>query len=83
MTVVEFRSDGGRLLVFLTVAFPNDSSRVLRYVGARSPESEKSLEIAFEAEQQDEVRKLRRDEHDLDADCWFHTPGFCLSRSPL
>jgi protein-L-isoaspartate(D-aspartate) O-methyltransferase len=102
-------AEGGRLLVFLTVAFPNDGSAVFsqagrgytllvtrrgdryaaRFVspvavfhctGARDSASEQLLEEAFKNEGQADVRSLRQDRHDLNAECWLHTSGFCLSR---
>lgn len=105
-------TDGGRLLLFLTVAFPNDGSAVLghagsghtllvtrrghRYaarflspvavfhcVGGRSSDPEESLEKAYERENQTDVRSLRRDRHDVEPDCWFHTPAFCVSLSSI
>jgi hypothetical protein len=104
--------EGGRLLIFLTVAFPTDGSAVIsqagrgstllvtrrgdRYaarfvspvavfhcIGARDSASEQLLEEAFKNGGQADVRSLRRDRHDLNAECWLHASGFCLSRLDL
>jgi protein-L-isoaspartate(D-aspartate) O-methyltransferase len=53
---------------------------VFHCVGARDSASEQLLEEAFKREDRSDVRSLRRDQHNLNADCWLHAPTFCLSR---
>jgi protein-L-isoaspartate(D-aspartate) O-methyltransferase len=53
---------------------------VFHCVGARDPSSERSLRDAFSSTGMADVRSLRRDLHEREADCWLHTPGFCLTR---
>ena len=56
---------------------------VFHCVGARSEATEQLLDEAFRKEGQADVRSLRRDQHNVNADCWLHTSGFCLSRSAI
>jgi protein-L-isoaspartate(D-aspartate) O-methyltransferase len=53
---------------------------VFHCVGARDAASERSLRDAFSGPGMADVRSLRRDPHEREADCWLHAPGFCLTR---
>jgi protein-L-isoaspartate(D-aspartate) O-methyltransferase len=48
--------------------------------GARTDEGNDLLKRAYLKGGHDGVRRLRREEHPRDAQCWLHAPGFCLSR---
>ena len=48
--------------------------------GARDADIERELRSAMSGPGIDQVRALRRDAHEPDADCWMHAPGFCLTR---
>jgi protein-L-isoaspartate(D-aspartate) O-methyltransferase len=51
--------------------------------GARTQEGEKLLKQAYAGGGENAVRSFRREEHRPNAQCWFHRPGFCLSRLTL
>ena len=53
---------------------------VFHCAGAREPAESTALREAYARNDHDSVRELRRDAHALDADCWLHASGFCLSR---
>ena len=54
---------------------------VFHCAGARSEAGHDLLREAFGRGGTEEVRHLRRDEHDPGASCWLHGHGFCLSTS--
>jgi protein-L-isoaspartate(D-aspartate) O-methyltransferase len=56
---------------------------VFHCISARSEATEKLLAEAFKKKGQSDVRSLRRDRHDVNADCWLHALEFCLSRSAV
>jgi protein-L-isoaspartate(D-aspartate) O-methyltransferase len=56
---------------------------IFHCVGARTEEGEQLLKQAFARGGQDLVRSLRREDHYPNDQCWFHRPGFCLSRLNL
>lgn len=49
----------------------------------RDARAESLLGKSFSSGTLDAVQSLRCDEHDAEATCWLHAPGFCLSTSPL
>lgn len=53
---------------------------IFHCAGARTNEGNHLLRRAYQNGGHDHVRRLRREEHRPDADCWLHAPRFCLSR---
>jgi protein-L-isoaspartate(D-aspartate) O-methyltransferase len=52
-------------------------------VGGRDAVAEALLVEALAGGRSDQVRSLRRDAHEREADCWLHGEGYCLSRRDL
>ena len=55
---------------------------VFHCAGARSSTGSSLLQRAFSRGGHEQVRRLRRDEHDAGSSCWLHGHGFCLGTSP-
>jgi protein-L-isoaspartate(D-aspartate) O-methyltransferase len=78
------RNDLGRLLV-VTREGDGFSARfgegigISSLYGAKDAERQRDLEEAFRRGGHRAVRSLRRDAHESQADCWFHSDGFCLT----
>jgi protein-L-isoaspartate(D-aspartate) O-methyltransferase len=49
--------------------------------GARDPQEEERLGERFRTSDASQVRSLRRETHEVEASCWFHADGLCLSSS--
>lgn len=49
-------------------------------LGGRDPDLQRRLRQAFETGGSEEVRWLRRDDHEPEAECWLHAGELCLSR---
>jgi protein-L-isoaspartate(D-aspartate) O-methyltransferase len=78
------RNDVGRLLV-VTREGAGFSARfgeglgISALYGGKDAERQRDLDEAFRRGGHRAVRSLRRDAHERQADCWFHSDGFCLS----
>jgi protein-L-isoaspartate(D-aspartate) O-methyltransferase len=50
--------------------------------GGRDPERQVALEQAYRSGRFESVRSLRREPHEPEVGCWFHSEDFCLSARP-
>jgi protein-L-isoaspartate(D-aspartate) O-methyltransferase len=79
------RNDVGRLLI-VTREGAGFSARfteglgIASLYGAKDSERQRDLAEAYRRGGHEAVRSVRRDAHEPEASCWFHSDGFCLTR---
>ncbi len=79
------RNDVGRLLI-VTREGAGFSARfteglgIASLYGAKDSERQRDLAEAYRRGGHEAVRFVRRDAHEPEASCWFHSDGFCLTR---
>jgi protein-L-isoaspartate(D-aspartate) O-methyltransferase len=78
------RNDVGRLLIVTREgehfgARFTEGLGISALYGAKDAERQRALEEAFRRGGHEAVRSVRRDAHEPEASCWFHSDGFCLS----
>jgi hypothetical protein len=54
-------------------------TRIFHCISARSDKMNQLLNKVYSKGGHEQVKKLRREPHDLSTSCWLHGEGFCLS----
>ena len=90
LTTTDNTDEGGAGHILKVIRQPNglrasfiSGVRIFPCVGGRDAELNRRLNEAFKRRDAESVRSLRRDRHDAEDSCWFHSERFCLSKNVL